>query len=305
MRVRDAVACGVAMLGFVPVVMGQENTPNQDQPRPPAAAGQDNPTDQQKGQPQTDQAKNAAAQVTPETKQLDSHMAQCLNMCNHAEVELAKMALDKSQNQQVRALAQKIHDDHSAAHDDLKRFISHDATADKNAEKNADQATENANDQAGDRNHAQHGNYASMEALAKKIAKNELAMTKDVLMRYEGQDFDMGYLGQQIIAHTQMLAKLHAMKDQGSEAFQLSVANMIGTAEDHFKDATRLSRQLQGREGDTGEASPTSANETRGERRAFSAETQNNPAPANNNNAPQNDDKPKNQDRVGNPQDEK
>ena len=193
---------------------------------------------------------------------MQQSMAACLNLSNHAEIELADLALAKSQNPEVKKFAQKMKEDHSAAIEELKQFIPQVENATPKATENSasgeEVADQNATASAAQVKKAKQF-HNPMLLLMQEIAKNELSMTKDVLSKYEGQDFDMGYLGQQIVAHTQMLAKLHAMKDRGSPKFNTVAQNMIKTVEEHFTMANELARKFEDKErGSASEAQQTS-----------------------------------------------
>lgn len=76
----------------------------------------------------------------------------------------------------------------------------------------------------------------------------KLEMTKELLEEYQGQDFDMGYLGQQIVAHVEMLATLKAMENHGTPEFQQVVKEGIQTTEAHLKHAKAIASRLEDKE---------------------------------------------------------
>lgn len=267
MRVRDGIAAWLTVLAFVPAVMADDQTPQtKDKPQAQATqtADQQQADQQQADRQKGDTQNKEQAQTNTADPKMQEEMAACLALSNHAEIELAKMAIDKTQNADVRQLAQQMLDDHTAAGEKLKQFM-------PKVQANADQSTAQENQSA-------HQHHDAMQKLMQKVAKNELNMTKEVLMRYEGQDFDMGYLGQQILAHTQMLAKLYAMQDQGTPEFQSTLKDMIGTVNEHFKHASHLSRQLEGRD-DRSATSPASTTTNNQSRQALSAEPESNNRP--------------------------
>jgi predicted outer membrane protein len=286
MRVRDGIAVWLTMLAFVPAAVAEDQTPE--------AKDQTQSQAERKANRSTTDAQNKELAQPNDTERnkttnnkLQQSMAACLALANHCEIELAKVALDKSQNADVRAFAQKMIDDHTAALEKLKQFMPQANTAqstDRKDEKTDAQKKQWAN---------QH--HDPMQQLMQKVAKNELAMTKEVLMRYEGADFDMGYLGQQIMAHTQMLAKLYAMQDQGSPQFQTTVKNLIETVDKHFKHASQLSRQVEERKFRPASATSNTSSSTT-TRRAESTDSANRVKPA----APQE----KNLQKAGNRQNE-
>jgi len=320
MSMRNAVAGWLTMVVLVSSAVAEDQTPAQDDQTPAKASQRNSPTDQQQAnedrsdqerlnqQRDTQQRENqqrdnqqraeepqagATREIHSATSKLQESMASCLALGNHAEIELAQAALNKTQTPQVRAFAQEMIKDHQQALDKLKQFMPQINLT----------AAENGENARGETPPAAQQNHDAQERLQQTIAKNQLAMTKEVLMRYEGQDFDMGYLGEQVIAHIQMLAKLHAMKNQGSQQFQAAVQEMIPTVEEHFKHATRLSRQLQDRDDQQVNTTERNSN-VDGNRRELSADprSQNGTQSQNGQNRPAQAPRETNQQEAGNRQ---
>ncbi len=63
---------------------------------------------------------SSASQGGSSLSQSDQNMMKQLSYANMAEIEAAQMALDKSQDQQVKTFAQKMIDDHTKASDQLR-----------------------------------------------------------------------------------------------------------------------------------------------------------------------------------------
>jgi len=82
-------------------------------------------------------------------------------------------------------------------------------------------------------------------AVLDQAADTELQMTKQMLQEYQGQDFEMGYLGQQIVAHTCMLAKLQALKNSGPQELQELVTKGEQTTRQHLDMAKQIAQQLK------------------------------------------------------------
>jgi len=82
-------------------------------------------------------------------------------------------------------------------------------------------------------------------AVLDQAADTELQMTKQMLQEYQGQDFEMGYIGQQIVAHTCMLAKLQALKNSGPQELQQMATQGEQTARQHLDMAKQIAQQLK------------------------------------------------------------
>ncbi|WP_237226544.1 hypothetical protein [Rubinisphaera sp. JC750] len=155
------------------------------------------------------------------------------------------------------------------------------AEVDKRAYQNRNQNARNAErnwderDQAKHDEHAKHGEQAKHDDRAKhgdhgramaahqgqsaalkqickiekEAAQNYLDRTQQMLERYNGQDFDMAFLGFQIGSHTWALSELNAMQGVGDEEFQKVVADAKQKMEQHLKQAKQLSKKYEDKEG--------------------------------------------------------
>lgn len=222
-------------------------------------------------------------------------LAAWLALGNHSEIELSKLAAERSTNPEVKAFANKMVQDHTAFLGKLRQFMptldevqdqgergirpgaQPDARPGAQPGAQPDQprtlpapAQGAAPAQPGvaparpgaapaqpgaipaqPEQQAQQGreHHGQMLQIATRAAQIELAMTRQLLEKYSGQDFDMAYLGQQIVAHTHMLAVLEAMKNEGPREFQQLVAQGIEVTKHHMGEATRLAKSLEDQEG--------------------------------------------------------
>jgi len=97
-------------------------------------------------------------------------------------------------------------------------------------------------------------------AVLDQAADTELQMTKEMLSEHQGQDFEMGYLGQQIMAHTCMLAKLQALKNAGPQELQQLVTQGEQTTRNHLDMAKQIAEQLKDRDSSGAKGTTRSAN---------------------------------------------
>lgn len=209
--------------------------------------------------------------------QLTQMLAGKLMLGNHEEVELGKMAAARATTDSVKQFAQKMIEDHQRLNEQLKQFapdspaaarITQGSTQPGQAQPgqltqtqpgqtqpapSTDIRTERAyrSEDAQPALGAQRGGQAQsnlqrqLTRVAEQSAENCLRMTKELLEQYEGQDFEMGYLGHQIIAHTQMLAHLQAAKDHGTPEFRQIVQQAEQSTQEHLDQAKQLARQLE------------------------------------------------------------
>jgi predicted outer membrane protein len=79
----------------------------------------------------------------------------------------------------------------------------------------------------------------------RQAAQIHLQAAKQLLGEYQGQDFDMGFLGMQIAAHTSLRAKLTAISDVGTPEFQQIVKAATSSVDQHLEMAKQLSERLE------------------------------------------------------------
>lgn len=81
-------------------------------------------------------------------------------------------------------------------------------------------------------------------ALTDQSCDNELELTKKMLQKHEGDEFDMAYIGQQIVAHTCMLAHLQALKNSGPQELQQLATEGEQTTLKHLDHAVKIAKEL-------------------------------------------------------------
>ncbi|TWT72862.1 DUF4142 domain-containing protein [Allorhodopirellula solitaria] len=170
-------------------------------------------------------AQNSVQQQGPTVKEA---LTQKLIKANEAEIELAKLAHEKSDNEDLKQLAVTIVKDHQQFNQVLQQH----------AEK-----------RQGDRRNAAASQTATVPKqlceIGEKACDNALKMTKEMLGNYEGQDFSMAFLGQQCVAHTMMLAELRAIESSGPEELQPVAAEAANKVEKHLEEAKKLAKKLE------------------------------------------------------------
>lgn len=244
-RTITPLALAVAF-GMASMLPAQQEDPAQQPPTEPEARqpGEALPQDQD------DEGRQTVRRVSPDEPgfQMQSdvkEMAKMLAICNKAEIEIAELATEKTQTPEVRQFAQRMIDEHTAFLEKLKQFAPHEEQADTAAAQDNPQATTSEAAVALDEQDNEHD---KMKQVQKRAAAYKLSLTKQILNQHEGQDFDMGFLGQQIMAHIDMLAVLHAVKDEGNAEFKDLVKEGLETAEDHLTEARRLAKTFEDRE---------------------------------------------------------
>ncbi len=148
-----------------------------------------------------------------------------LMKANDAEIELAKMAKEKSDNQEIKKMAEMIMKDHKALNEQLTKVMKENDTP------TPGQPEMVVPQQICD--------------VAEQACKNSLQMTKEMLGKTSGQDFSMAYLAQQIVAHTNMLAELKAIQSAGPEDLQSIAGKAAEKVKKHLEETKKLAKKLE------------------------------------------------------------
>ncbi|TWT91887.1 DUF4142 domain-containing protein [Neorhodopirellula pilleata] len=175
------------------------------------------------------EARRASADNNQQGLTVKEAIVKKLHKANQAEIELAKMAIEKTDNDDVKQFAQTLVQDHQACQQKLKQL-----TNMKSATKATSPTTV--------------GSPMVPQALCQVVdqaSENALMMIKEMLSNYEGQDFNMAFLGQQSVAHTMMLAELKAIESTGPNELQSVAQEMSKKVEKHLKKAKDLAKKLE------------------------------------------------------------
>ena len=142
-----------------------------------------------------------------------------------SEIELGRLALDRSNNQQVRALAQRLIDDHNRAIEQLRPIA----------------------------------NGMGM-TLPTRQAEMHLQLTQ-VLSGLRGSEFDREFIGHMVSDHAGLVAQL---QDKANSARNLQLRQFASTqlpiVRDHLMQAQNIQQQLQS--GNTGTGAGANSNST-------------------------------------------
>ena len=177
----------------------------------------------------------AKGQIEQTGKSVSQALVGKLTKASQAEIELAQLAKDQSQNSEVQEYADVIIQDCRALNMELEKVSS----------KNESRASVIANQN----DSASRSVPEQLCKIADLACDNSLAMTKEMFSNYEGQDFDMAFLGQQCMAHTILIAELKAIQDEGPEVMQQLAADAASKAQQHLEKAKQLTAQLSDAKG--------------------------------------------------------
>jgi predicted outer membrane protein len=228
------------------------------------------------------QRREANKVVIPDTTHADAQLAAWLVVDNEGEVALGQFAQQRSQDAQVKEFAQQMVDAHQQIIQKLRQVAGEGrrAAIDKGNERR-DQAVarREARDRRQDDAGAEprnpnvdvqvnapgsgeprisvqseipgggrrvHAGGLDFVAIKREIGEQCQQTLKAELEKKEGPEFDKCYLGQQIMAHMQMIDTLKVFQQHASEELKPVLAEGQQTAQGHLEHAKELIKKIEG-----------------------------------------------------------
>ena len=197
----------------------------------------------------TGQAQPAGARTAPEGEhagKLDKHIAACLLLGNRAEIALGEFAQTRAQNEQVKQFAQMMVEEHQQMVQKLEQ-VAPELAAQTQLQTTSERGAAAPAASAPADNQRAGGNEgdAQMLALGRKIKEKCLQLTQQQLGEKQGADFDKAYIGQQLVAHTGMLAELQATQEYVNGDLRPILEEGVKTTEHHLETAKQIMDQLK------------------------------------------------------------
>ena len=192
--------------------------------------------------------------------QVDNRVASCLILANLGEIELAKFAEENLDDGEAKKFAKMLAEDHKKLVKELERFApqaastklsSDNSSANRNQQQRAtQQAGTNItpgfdNPSASQQTAAQNPTDQKLFQIEKEAVQNCVAMTKQELQEKQGKEMEKAFVGCQIGAHIQMVAKLKAAENSVSGELQQVIAKARDKAQAHLDEAKQLMKQQE------------------------------------------------------------
>ncbi len=180
-----------------------------------------------------------------------------MQKANEAEIELAKLAQQKTDNDEVKQLTKTVIEDHQSLNQQLQKMNAGSSGNAGSRQQNSNNRSDRATSQAGQSGLSRQGDSMGGQSshvpeqlckITEQACQNSLEMTKEMLNSKQGQNFNMGFLSQQIVAHTMALAELKAIKSSGPEELNEVVTTAIDKTEQHLKRAKEIAKKLEDNE---------------------------------------------------------
>jgi len=159
----------------------------------------------------------------------DQQIAACVHgECNN-EIEIAKWAESKCQNDECREFAQRMVRDHSPGCQEMQRLAGDLAS---HGQRQA------AHTPGG-------GGNLDWVSIKHQIGEQCLASVKKELGSKQGGDFDKCFMGQQIGAHMKVIDELKVLRNYASSDLQQKLDKELQTAEQHLQLAKQIEQKLK------------------------------------------------------------
>ncbi len=204
-------------------------------------------TERETGQ-QTGQQRKTAQTEAGTDPLVTQYLAGTLMLMNHCTIQMSDMAEQRSESKEVKQFAQMLSQHHQQLNEELRRLAPE--VADLTMLKEGEQRTAafRGKQTSGDSDPQHSGDAALVTRLLeidRQATQNYLKSSTQMLQQYEGQDFDMGFLGFQIGAHTWAQAELQACEGTGDDEFQQVIKRATENVEQHLQQARQLAKQFE------------------------------------------------------------
>jgi predicted outer membrane protein len=159
----------------------------------------------------------------------DQQIAACVYGHCRNEIEIAKLAQTKSQNEEVREFAEKMISEHTPGCQEMQRL--------------AGQLASDTREQQPQRGAA--GGQLDWVSIHKEIGQQCLNSVKKELSSKQGNDFDKCFMGQQIGAHMMVVDALKVLQNHASSELQPKLDKELQVAQQHLTLAKQIEQKLK------------------------------------------------------------
>jgi predicted outer membrane protein len=213
-----------------------------------------------------------------QTQQLDRYLAQWLRASNEAEIKLAQMGEQKSQNEQVKQFAQMLVQDHQQLSQKLQQLASQgpgaqsqpgqsqpgQSQSSQRSSQSQPGQSQSGQSQPGQSQpgqsqsgqsqsqlgQSQSGSMSSGTEAQKLVQIHEQIASKRVeslmkgLEEKQAGEFDQAFMGLQVLHHMAMLETLQVMQQQSGGKLRETLTQAEQSVQQHLDKASQLSQEL-------------------------------------------------------------
>ena len=178
------------------------------------------------------------------TQNSDQAIATWLAIGNQEEIELGKLAASVAEHQKVKDFANMMIKEHSRALEQLARFGARNESLGENAGRRV--GTDLRPQDVSGQPQLALRNQPGVDFLEVKrnIAQVCLANAKKEWTKRDGEKCDAAYVGQQIVAHQQMLSAQQVLREYASPELQALIDNEMQATQSHLHQAKQLMHEV-------------------------------------------------------------
>lgn len=195
------------------------------------------------GQPRTAGRSERAAGPMQGASLSDQQIANWLLVDNRGEIQLARIAQERSSSDDVKKFAKRLIDEHAEAVEKLQPFAG--------MGRNTQQAAGQSNQQQGRGQYSQQAGGQSgglnLIRLKQQLGQQCLASAQQELEQKEGAEFDKCYIGLQIAKHMEMLDTLKVFSRYASPQLDQVIEEAEQVAQDHLDKAKEMIKEHEGK----------------------------------------------------------
>jgi predicted outer membrane protein len=178
----------------------------------------------------------------------DRKIATLLAHSNKAEVKLARYALNRVEDRDVRTFADSLVQDHEQILDQLRRYVPEIASYDSASGRGYGDRDQRDRDQ-GDGDQRRGGQSRTARAwddatVAQQISERLARKARDELSEKDGWELDHTFVGQQLVSHQQHIAKMEVYRQYASPELRQVIDEAIQITEGHEQEARDLAEDL-------------------------------------------------------------
>jgi predicted outer membrane protein len=165
--------------------------------------------------------------------QFDRALTQLLILGNQKEIATSQFAQGHASADSVKNFAQRMIREHTDFVDRLQQVA-------LGARQGQGAQTSSAGQQQ-----QQPQAQDPLLGLIEQIGQRDIQLTQQELQRHQGTEFDAAYIGQQLVAHLEMLAALQASEQHASPQLKQLINQGVQVTEQHLNEARGIMSQLQ------------------------------------------------------------
>jgi len=186
---------------------------------------------------------NQQGQQGQQGQRSDQEIAALVHGACRNEIEIAKLAQEKAQSQEVKQFAEKMVKEHSPGCEEMQKLAGSLASSHNHQGGEAAGRQGQGGETAGREG---QGGRLDWVSIHQQVADQCLSSVKQDLSKKSSHDFDECFMGQQIAEHMAVVDKLKVLRNYASSDLRQKLEKELQTAEGHLQTAQQIEHKLKG-----------------------------------------------------------